>query len=380
MPKRIVRRRSAEASAPKVEDRARLTNAIVRTLADKYGEGAAQAFSERDFIQGAVTGYISTGCYAINRAIQRAGIPSGRLTTIVGEEGSGKSTLAAQIMAEVQRMGGLAVLADSENAFDPERAPALGVDATQVIWLRSTNLQETINEIIDVIGLIRDEAPDVPVAIIWDSIAQTPPKEELDDPFGTPHMALHARYVSTALRRLIPLIASTKVALVFVNQYREDIGARGFGPKKTMLAARAIRFASTVIIELTRIGNVGTNKAEPDGIEVKAFLRKNKVGKPFRTAIFDLLFGGLPGEPAGVDNASSILNFAVAAGIVQKKGTGRFVYTPWSDKSFLKKQFGEVLAAHPEIMDGLETVQAPKEDAPLDEIEDLTGSAEEDDQ
>lgn len=375
---RTVRRPRAEVKAAPIADRARLTSAIVSTLADKYGEGAAQAFSERDFIQGAVSGYVSTGCYAINRAIQRAGVPLGRLTTIVGEEGSGKSTLAAQIMAEVQRMGGLAVLADSENAFDPDRAPALGVDATQVIWLRSTNLQETINEIIDVIGLIREEAPDVPVVIIWDSIAQTPPKEELEDPFGTPHVALHAKYVSTALRRLIPLIASTKVALVFVNQYREDIMARGFGPKKTMLAARAIRFASTVIIELTRIGMVG-DRTEPEGIEVKAFLRKNKVGKPFRTAIFDLLFGGQPGEPAGVDNSSSILNFAVGAGIVTKKGTGRFVYEPWSDKSFLKRQFGEVLAAHPEIMDGLEQAQAPKEDAPHDEIEDLTGSAEEDD-
>jgi len=354
---------------PDADDRARLTNAIIHTLADKYGAGAAQAFSDRDFIQSAVTCYISTGCYTINRAIQRPGIPSGRLTTIVGEEGSGKSTLAAQIMAEVQKMGGLAVLADSENAFDPERAPALGVDATQVIWLRSTNLQETIREIIDVIGLIRDEAPDVPVAIIWDSIAQTPPKEELDDPFGKAHMALHAKYVSGAMRILIPLIASTNVALVFVNQYREDIGKMGFGPKKTMVAARAIRFASTVIIELTRIGTTGSNKAEPDGIEVKAFLRKNKVGKPFRVAFFDLLFGGQPGEPAGVDNASSILKFAVQAGVVKTKGTGRFVYEPWSDKSFLKKQFGEVLAAHPEIMDGLENVQVPKEAAPDDEIE-----------
>jgi recombination protein RecA len=371
-PRRVVRRKKAAAT----ENRDRgLAAAIVSSLADKYGEGAAQVFSERDFIQGAVTGYISTGCYAINRIIQQDGIPLGRLTTIVGEEGSGKSTMAAHIMAEVQKMGGLVVLADAENAFDPDRAPALGVDASQVVWLRSTSLQETINEIIDTIGLIREEAADIPVAIIWDSISQTPPQEELDDPFGTVHMALHSRYVSAAMRRLIPLIASTKVALIFVNQYRENIGVK-FGSKKIMLAARPIRFASTVIFELTRMGKVG-NKKEPSGIEVKVYTYKNKVGKPFRTAIVDLLFGGKPGEPAGWDNPASILNAAVGAGIVKKGASGYFKYDGW-DGSFRKAKFGDVLEAHPEILEWLDTTDAPKEEH--DDIEDLVGEAEADDE
>lgn len=373
-PRKVVRRKKAAATVS--TDRG-LASAIVSSLADKYGEGAAQVFSERDFIQGAVTGYISTGCYAINRIVQRDGIPLGRLTTIVGEEGSGKSTMAAQIMAEVQKLGGLAVIADSENAFDPERAPALGVDPSQVVWLRSTSLQETINEIIDTIGLIREEAPDIPVAIIWDSISQTPPQEELDDPFGTAHMALHSRYVSAAMRRLIPLIASTKVALVFVNQYREDIGKFGFGPKKTMLAARAIRFASTVIFELTKIGKVG-NKLEPDGIEVKVYTYKNKVGKPFRIAVVDLLFGGKPDEPAGWDNAGSILSAAVAVGIVKKGASGYFKYEGW-EGSFRKAKFADVLEAHPEILERLGATDAPKEEA-HDEITDLVGEAEADDE
>jgi recombination protein RecA len=364
-PRKVVRKKAAATDT----DRG-LAAAIVSSLADKYGEGAAQVFDERDEIQGAITGYVSTGCYSINRIIQRPGIPLGRLTTIVGEEGSGKSTMAAHIMAEVQRMGGLVVLADAENAFDPERAPALGVDASQVVWLRSTNLQETINEIIDTIGLIREEAADIPVAIIWDSISQTPPKEELDDPFGTPHMALHSRYVSAAMRRLIPLIASTKVALVFVNQYREDIGKMGFGPKKTMLAARAIRFASTLIFELTKIGKVG-DRNEPDGIEVKVYTYKNKVGNPFRTTIVDLLFA------SGWDNTASILNAAVSAGIVKKGSSGYFKYEGW-DGSFRKAKFVDVLAAHPEILERLDATEAPKEEH--DEIEDLVGDAEADDE
>ncbi len=355
-----------------------LASAIVSSLAEKYGEGAAQVFNERDFIQGAVTGYISTGCHAIDRIIQRPGIPLGRLTTIVGEEGSGKSTMAAHIMAEVQKMGGLVVLADAENAFDPDRAPALGIDAAQVVWLRSTSLQETINEIIDTIGLIREEAADIPVAIIWDSISQTPPQEELDDPFGTPHVALHSRYVSAAMRRLIPLIASTQVALVFVNQYREDIGKFGYGSKKTMLAARAIRFASTVIFELTKIGKVG-DKNEPSGIEVKVYTYKNKVGKPFRTAFVDLLFGGKPGEPAGWDNPASILNAAVAAGIVKKGSSGYFKYTGW-EGSFRKAKFADVLKAHPEILEQLDATDTPQDQEEHDEIKDLVGTAEEDDE
>lgn len=354
-----------------------LASAIVSSLAEKYGEGAAQVFNERDFIQGAITGYISTGCYAIDRIIQQPGIPLGRLTTIVGEEGSGKSTMAAHIMAEVQKMGGLVVLADAENAFDPDRAPALGLDASQVVWLRSTSLQETINEIIDTIGLIREEAADIPVVIVWDSISQTPPQEELDDPFGTPHMALHSRYVSAAMRRLIPLIASTQVSLVFVNQYREDIAKR-FGPKKTMLAARAIRFASTVIFELTKIGKVG-NKDEPSGIEVKVYTYKNKVGKPFRTAIVDLLFGGKPGEPAGWDNAASILNAAVAAGIVTKGSSGYFKYSGW-EGSFRKAKFADVMEAHPEILEQLGTIDTPQDQEEHDEITDLVGTAEADDE
>lgn len=377
MTRRTIQRTRRRATTPSDDGDRGLAAAIVHSIAQKYGEGAAQVFDERDEIQGAITGYISTGCFAIDRIIQRPGIPLGRLTTIVGEEGSGKSTMAAHIMAEVQRMGGLVVLADAENAFDPDRAPALGVDASQVVWLRSTNLQETINEIIDVIGLIREEAANIPVAIIWDSISQTPPKEELDDPFGTPHMALHSRYVSAAMRRLVPLIASTQVALVFVNQYREDIGKMGFGPKKTMLAARAIRFASTVIFELTKIGKVGDSKA-PDGIEVKVYTYKNKVGKPFRTAIVDLLFGGNPGEPAGWDNAGALLKAAVEADIVQKGASGYFKYTAW-DGSFRKAKFGDVLAAHPEILDRLSAMELPEEEEPDDEIADLVGDAEADD-
>lgn len=353
-----------------------LAAAIVSSIAEKYGDGAAQVFSDSDFIQGAVTGYISTGCYAIDRIIQQPGIPLGRLTTIVGEEGSGKSTMAAHIMAEVQKMGGLVVLADAENAFDPARAPALGLDASQVVWLRSTSLQETINEIIDTIGLIREEAADIPVVIVWDSISQTPPQEELDDPFGTVHMALHSRYVSAAMRRLIPLIASTQVALVFVNQYREDIGKK-FGPKKTMLAARAIRFASTVIFELTKIGKVG-DKNEPSGIEVKVYTYKNKVGKPFRTAFVDLLFGGQPGEPAGWDNPASILNAAVAAGIVTKGASGYFKYPGW-EGSFRKAKFAAVMAAHPEILEQLDATDTSQDQEEHDEITDLVGTAEEDD-
>ncbi len=384
-PSRKVIRRKAKPGPPKqttkpaaTERRDRsLAATIVSSIAEKYGDGAAQVFDERASIQGAVTGYIPTGCHAINRIIQQAGIPLGRLTTIVGEEGSGKSTMAAHIMAEVQKMGGLAVLADAENAFDPDRAPALGVDASQVVWLRSTSLQETINEIIDTIGLIREEAADIPVAIIWDSIAQTPPQEELDDPFGTPHMALHSRYVSAAMRRLIPLIASTQVALVFVNQYREDIGKFGFGPKKTMLAARAIRFASTVIFELTKIGKVG-DKKEPTGIEVKVYTYKNKVGKPFRTAIVDLLFGGKPGEPAGWDNPASILNAAVAADIVKKTSSGYFKYQGW-EGSFRKATFADVLEAHPEILEQLDATDVPQEQEEHEEIADLVGTAEEDD-
>lgn len=368
-PRKVVRRKTTTAAI--TPDRG-LAAAIVSTLADKYGDGAAQVFDERDEIQGAVTGYVSTGCYAINRIIQRDGIPLGRLTTIVGEEGSGKSTMAAQIMAEVQRMGGLAVLADSENAFDPDRAPALGVDASQVVWLRSTNLQETINEIIDTIGLIRDEAADIPVAIVWDSISQTPPKEELDDPFGTPHMALHARYVSAAMRRLIPLIASTKVALIFVNQYRENIGGMpGFGVRKTMLAARAIKFASTVILELTQIGKVG-DRNEPTGIEVKVYTRKNKVGNPFRTAIVDLLFA------SGWDNPASILNAAVAAGVVTKGASGYFKFDGW-EGSFRKAKFADVLEAHPEILEKLDATDTSQDQEEHDEIEDLTADAEADD-
>ena len=249
---------------------------------------------------------IPTGAINLDAAIGVGGIPRGRVTEIYGPESSGKTTLCLHVVANAQKLGGVAAFIDAEHALDTEYAKKLGVDVENML-ISQPDTGEQALEICEI--LVRSGAVDV---IVIDSVAALVPKAEIEGDMGDSHVGLQARLMSQALRKLTGAIARSKTSVIFINQLREKIGVM-FGSPETTTGGKALKFYASVRLDIRRIGPV-KDKEEVVGSHVRVKVVKNKVAPPFKQAEFDIMYA------EGISHTSLLVDIGSEAGIIDKAG------------------------------------------------------------
>ncbi len=285
------------------DDRKRSLDLAIAQIEKTCGKGSIMRIGSQLRLKIAA---ISTGAVNLDAAIGIGGIPRGRITEIYGPESSGKTTLALHVAANAQSAGGIAAFIDAEHALDVEYAKKLGVDIENLLVSQPDTGEEGL-EIADI--LVRSGAVDL---IVVDSVAALVPKAELEGEMGASHMGLQARLMSQALRKLAGSISKSRTSVVFINQLREKIGIV-FGNPETTTGGRALKFYSSVRLDVRRIGPV-KERDEIIGSRVRVKVVKNKVAAPFKQAEFDIMFAG------GISHVGLLVDIGVEAGIIERSG------------------------------------------------------------
>jgi recombination protein RecA len=270
----------------------------------QFGKGAVLRLGADNAMPVSV---VSSGCLSVDVALGVGGFPRGRVVEVYGPESSGKTTLALQVIAQAQKLGGIAAFIDAEHALDPGYAKKLGVD-TDNLLVSQPDTGEQALEI--TAALVQSGAIDIAVI---DSVAALVPKAELEGDMGDNHVGLHARLMSQALRKLTGMVARTNTCLVFINQIREKIGVM-FGSPETTTGGRALKFYSSVRLDIRRIGAIKDGESVV-GNRTRVKVVKNKVASPFKEAEFDILYG------EGTSREGDLLDIGVAKNVVEKSGS-----------------------------------------------------------
>ena len=280
----------------------------VSRIEKQFGEGSIMKLGELSARM--VAEAIPTGSLSLDLALGIGGIPRGRVTEIFGTEASGKTTLAQHIIAEAQKLGGIAVYVDAEHALDTTYAANCGVKVEDLRISQPDDGEEALGITEE---LVRSGAVDV---IVIDSVAALVPRAEIEGEMGDAHIGLQARLMSQALRKLVAAISKSHTAVVFVNQLREKVGII-FGSPEVTPGGRALKFYSSVRIDLRRIDSLKQG-AEVVGTRVRARVVKNKMAPPFRSAEFDIMFKR---TKYGISKEGDIIDMGVALGMIKKAGT-----------------------------------------------------------
>ena len=285
-------------------ERAKAIDLAVGQIEKQFGKGSIMRLGQKDVI--AQMPSISTGSVSLDYALGIGGVPRGRVIEIFGPESSGKTTLALQVIAEAQKKGGMAAFVDAEHALDSAYAKKLGVDLDNLLVSQPDNGEQAL-EIVEVI--IRSNSVDV---VVVDSVAALVPRAEIEGEMGEAQMGLQARLMSQALRKLTGAVSRSKTSLIFINQLREKIGVM-FGNPETTTGGRALKFYSSVRIDIRRIGAIKDGENAVGG-RTRVKIVKNKLAPPFREAEFDIMYG------EGVSREGDLIDIAVEHKIIEKSG------------------------------------------------------------
>ena len=287
-----------------IKDRLKALDLAVGQIEKQFGKGSIMRLGQKGGI--APVEAITTGAISIDYALGIGGMPRGRVVEIYGPESSGKTTLALQVIAQAQKTGGLAAFVDAEHALDAAYAQKLGVDLEALLVSQPDNGEQAL-EIVEV--LVRSNSVDV---VVVDSVAALVPRAEIEGEMGDAQVGLQARLMSQALRKLTGAVSKSKTCLIFINQLREKIGVM-FGNPETTTGGRALKFYSSVRVDIRRIATIKDGENVVGG-RTRVKIVKNKLAPPFREAEFDVMYG------EGISREGDLLDLAVEHKIVDKSG------------------------------------------------------------
>ena len=318
------------------EEKMKALDAALAQIEKQYGKGSVMKLGDQSANMG--IDVVPTGSLSLDLAVGLGGMPRGRIIEIYGPESSGKTTVALHVVAEVQKMGGIAGFIDAEHALDPTYAAHIGVDIDNLYISQPDNGEQAL-EITET--MVRSGAVDV---IIVDSVAALVPKAEIDGEMGDSHVGLHARLMSQALRKLTGIISKSNCVVIFINQLREKVGVM-FGNPETTTGGRALKFYASVRLDVRRIETLKVG-GEVVGNRTRVKVVKNKVAPPFKEAEFDIMFG------KGISKEGDILDLAVLHDIINKAGAW---YSYNGEKIGQGRENTKLyLANNPEVMEEIE--------------------------
>jgi len=322
-------------SEPTTADKAKALDQALGQIEKHYGKGAIMRLGADEKIDVPV---ISTGCLSLDMALGVGGIPRGRVTEIFGPEASGKTTLALQVIAEAQKLGGVAAFVDAEHALDVTYARKLGV-RTEDLLISQPDSGEQALEIAEI--LVRSNAVDI---VVVDSVAALVPRSEIEGEMGDAQMGSQARLMSQALRKLTGSIGKTNTSVVFINQIRHKIGVM-FGNPETTTGGNALKFYASMRLDIRRVTAIKEGN-DVIGHHTRVKVVKNKLAPPFKEAEFDIIFG------QGISREGDLLDLAAEAGLIAKSGAW---YSLGSERIGQGRENAKAyLKEHPEVVADLE--------------------------